>query len=324
MTDIRHDKLTGRWVIIEPERNKRPGAHPVTSENSVAPEDCPFCPGNERETPEEIVAVRAAALAANKPGWIIRVFPNKYPILSGPLTSAGNDAWRHEVIIETPAHVSSLTALSLQEVQAVFRMYIDRIRALRSAGTACVPVLFKNVGSLAGASQEHAHAQLLALPQIPPDLALELSALETWKQQEDCCYYCRLLEDERAAGSRMVIDTAGGCVLTPNASRFPYEMLLLPARHRADFDELSDAEADQAATLLHRGLIALEQIAPGCHYNFTLQTAPMMDGRYAEYHWHLRITPRLAGIAGCELGAGLYVNPVPPEVAAAQLRTVLS
>jgi len=324
---LRKDPIVDRWVLIAPERAKRP------TELEELPhlthhETCPFCEGREDETTPEVLAVRAPGSRRDGPGWQLRVVANRYPAVRADaggvamtdlLFAAAPGVGVHEVVIECPQHEPSLAALSSEQVRLVFAAYRDRLKALRADERIAYAQVFKNHGVAAGASVEHTHSQILALGRVPPILQDEMTAATAYQQSHGRCVFCDLLARERAVGSRMVSESENIAAFTAFAGRFPYETWLLPKRHAGHFDRLSDAELSDLAAAVRSILRRLGAVVEDAAYNYVLHTLPLRTESPA-FHWHLEILPRLTGVAGFEFATGCFANPVPPEDAAARLR----
>src|SRR5262245_51865364 len=168
MSEFRQDPLSRRWVIIGGERGGRPNEF-VEATTRASGLTCPFCAGHEGETPPAI-----ATYGANgKAKWLVRVVPNKFPAVTVDQPSGFG---RHEVIIESPRHVASLSELSDEEAEAAFVAYRDRLAELKREGQFQYVQIFKNVGPAAGASLEHVHSQLVALSSVPEVVQQELDS----------------------------------------------------------------------------------------------------------------------------------------------------
>ena len=316
--DLRRDPLGGTWTVIAPGRLARPhdagdAAGPACAPQAGAgpadsPASCPFCEGHESQTPPEVDAFRAPDTAPDTPGWRVRVVPNKFPVIAGG----------HEVIVHSPRHGVELAEQPLDELADVVRMYQRRIAALCAGGAAAVTVIL-NQGGAAGASLAHPHSQVLATPIVPPVLAAELDEFARYHDEHDGrCLLCDLVARTIASPELLVFD--GPIVAwAPDASRFPYELRLAPAAHEPDF---AGAEASAAAGALRRALAALAVVTDRGPFNMWLHTAPCAGGR--PFHWHLDVAPRLATLAGFELGAGIGIDLVEPRDAAALLRDAVS
>ena len=328
MPELRKDPVVGRWVIISTERSRRPTSFvPVTHEKKK--HFCPFCAGNEDRTPPEVFAYRPGGGAPNGPGWSVRVVPNKFPALQieGTLDRRGeglydkmNGIGAHEVVIEAPQHATSLAALGIDAVTDVLLAFRERVLDLKKDPRLAYVLVFKNHGEAAGASLEHPHSQLIATPIIPIMVAEELTGSAQYFQMKERCVWCDMLRQERRGGLRLILETQGFVALAPFAPRFPFETWILPVHHRAAFEDCTEEELRGLATALGAFLRRMNRVLSDPPFNFMLHTAPLREGALEHFHWHLEIIPKLTNVAGYEWGSGFFINPVPPEDAAAALR----
>ena len=328
MPELRKDPVVGRWVIISTDRGRRPSdfaPEPVRPRAS----NCVFCAGHEDKTPPEILAGRGPDGRINGPGWSYRVVPNKFPALriEGDLEATGeglfdrmNGIGAHEVIIETPDHDASLATMSLDTVTDVLLAYRERILDLKKDSRFEYILVFKNHGEAAGASLEHPHSQLIATPIIPIMVTEELAGSAQYYQMKERCVWCDILRQERRARRRLIVETNGFMGLAPFAPRFPCETWILPTRHRSAFEESGIDELRGLAEVLGDFLRRMDRVLHAPAYNFMLHTAPLKESALDHFHWHLEIIPKLTRVAGFEWGSGFFINPVPPEDAAAALR----
>jgi UDPglucose--hexose-1-phosphate uridylyltransferase len=338
MTDepeLRRDPVTGRWALVAPGRAGRPmgladaGPHCRTSGERTP---CPFCEGQEHDTPNEVFAIRAPGTPANGPGWQLRVVPNMYPAVrpgarggasDSPLFTTAPAIGFAEVLIDCPAHIDNPTHLSDDQFRDVFCAYRERMIALADPRLAHVAV-FKNVGAEAGASLGHTHSQIIATPVVPALLQSELSGAESHHSRTGRCVFCDLVEAELADDSRLVARSENFVVVTAFAPRFAYEMWVLPIRHEPRYEAITDAAALELAILLKRVLRALDDARHSPAYNWFLHTSPLRVEELPHYHWHLEILPRTARPAGLEWGFGCHITTAAPERAAAELRARLA
>lgn len=328
MPELRKDPVVGRWVIISEDRGKRPSDWSEKSPQ-LFNGFCPFCPGNEDKTPQEIVAVRPDGSAANSPGWQIRVVPNKFPALQieGELHRRGeglydmmNGIGAHEVIIETPDHTKDFNDFDDTHVFEVLRIYKERVQDLRNDIRMKYVLVFKNHGLAAGASLAHAHSQLIATPILPKRVVEELEGAREHFERKERCIFCDIVYQELAYGKRIITENEAFIVISPFAARFPYEMWVLPRRHISHFENTEVSQFQDLARILKEALFRLNTALDFPPYNFVIHSSPIQETPIMDYHWHLEIIPKLTKIAGFEWGSGFYINPVPPEVSAAQLR----
>ncbi|MDR0871190.1 MAG: HIT domain-containing protein [Planctomycetaceae bacterium] len=309
MPEYRRDPITGRTVIIAAERAERPHQFDIVSDGTSPAANfvCPFCEGSEDQTTPEVAAFRTEGTQPDSPGWQVRAVPNKYPAVNGTLG-------QHEVIIDTPRHILSVSEMTEDEVVNMFRMYQECIKRIRNNGQWVFVQIFKNVGAAAGASIPHSHSQMIALPFVPE--FNRFGGEGTAAKQ---------LEDELQQRVRIVGETELSAALCPFASRFAGEVEVYPKRHCTSFDELNTGELRNFALLVRRVITRMEQNITHHQgrlaYNFVLHTEPFTAGQAPPLTF-LSIFPSLARAAGFEWGTGLHINPIPPEIAAEKLRLV--
>ena len=328
MSELRKDPVTGRWVIISSERGRRP------SDFQEAPPKrkggfCPFCAGNERFTPPEILAYREPGTLPNSAGWSLRVVPNKFPALKieGNLDKTGiglfdkmNGIGAHEVIIENPSHEMTMSKLPERKIEDILWAYRDRVIDLKKDPRFQSILIFKNEGEAAGASLEHSHSQLIALPIIPRQVSEEIEGARLYYNYKERCIYCDIVRQEMYAEERNVAENEHFLAITPFAARFPFETWIIPKTHNACFDESQPWEYSSLARILKNVLQRLDKVLNIPPYNYIIHTCPLRSQMKEFYHWHLELIPKLIRIAGFEWGSGFYINPTSPEEAAKFLR----
>ncbi len=322
--ELRVDPLTGLKCIMAGARATRPGGgFDLEPCPAIDPERDPFLPGHEDHTPPEVYAVRPNGGAPNTPGWTVRAVPNLYPALDDasetPERHANPDLFtalpatgHHEVIVNAPDPVSSLSDLPVEKVLHAVDAWRDRMRA--HAGAACLHLIV-NERREAGASLPHTHAQLYALDFVPAAVARERERFGAYAVRTmGGNLLADLVQEEVRQRVRIVAIDDEAVLMAPYASRVPFHLLLAPRRERARFED----DGPTGAALLHDALRRLKARLGACPpLNLWVRTAP--SG--AEYFcWRIEIQPRLTHLAGLELGAGVHLCIVPPEQAAAELR----
>jgi UDPglucose--hexose-1-phosphate uridylyltransferase len=322
----RQDPLTGRMTIIAPARQERPFSIGAVEEPATSGAPDPFLEGNESQTPPEVLAIRDSDSRPDQPGWQVRIIPNLFAAMAD-LESAGQSddlaVGIHEVVVECPHFETCLSRLSADHVSLVFRACRDRLKALARDRRLASAVLFKNKGAAAGASLGHAHSQIIAGTFVPEDVQRELTRCESSYQADGVDPFAKLIEAARA-DDRIVAESADMIGLCPYASRFPYEVCVLPKKHHGWFKEISESDVVQLGRMMRDILLRLDRIHDETPYNFVLHSTPFHVAPLPWYRWHFEIYPRLAGLAGYETGAGCFINPVPPEAAAARFRSVVA
>jgi UDPglucose--hexose-1-phosphate uridylyltransferase len=228
----------------DPGSRRSQGANAGAVDSARSPFDpgCVFCPGNERLTPPEHVAVRQDGIA-NGPDWRVRAVPNRYPAVLADLDDRPGGLPRpgfgvHDVIVERPEHRSGLSDLTVDQLADVLAVWGDRLASLRRTPGLAAATLFRNQGARAGASQEHAHSQLIATAELPPRLARVMAGAVRHLDDRGACAWCRMIERELTAGERIVAVTRNFIAFCPYASRFAMETWILPRRHVSRFEDL--------------------------------------------------------------------------------------
>lgn len=318
-SELREDSFTGHQVVLAAGRADRPAAFEQVHEERRGPAGCPFCGGREDQTPPEVWADREDGTQADRPGWRIRVVPNKYPAFTpGPADAAA--AGRHEVVIHGPEHHATLSELPEATLVRVVATWRRRLAALVAeepvAGHDGAVVITVNQGRRAGATLEHSHSQVYATAFRP-----ELVAAEMLRLSGSGCAGCAVAAAETGGGPRLVTESGGLLTVCPWASASPMESLILPAAHEPDFRGAAAGDTTVAralADVLGRLRAALDFEPP---LNLVLHSAPAGVG---DFHWHLHVVPRLTTPAGFEFGAGMSINVLDPDQAAAQLRDAVT
>ncbi len=332
MAQLRRNPIDGRWAIIGAEGGPKTPEE-FERENSVkdSREDCPFCPGNESKAPSEILAIRPTSSATNTPGWLTRVIPNRFPALQieGELDKGGvglydrmNGIGVHDVVIESPDHEKQMADLTDQELEKVILTYRNRsIDLAKDKRFRCL-LIFKNYGFSAGASLEHPHSQLIALPIVPKSVKEEVKGAAQYLAYRERCVFCDIILQERKDVFRLLDENSSFISFCPFFSRFPFEIWILPKQHQAHFSSIPSERVIHFAQLVRSALARIKKRLRDPSYNFVLHTAPMDGGGEDVYHWHLEIIPKLTRVAGFEWGTGFYINPTPPEDAIRWLKEV--
>jgi UDPglucose--hexose-1-phosphate uridylyltransferase len=336
-------------VLVATARGNRPKKAeelaPRDSRSHVA--TCPFCRGNEDKTPPAILTL------PDEKNWGIRIVENLYPVLGDDreqpdlnlgLQQTIDGYGRHEVIIDNSNHGIALHEMTDDHIALLFRTYRDRMKTLYESDNRLRYVLaFKNYGPAAGASIPHTHSQMIALPVVPDNVQAEVDHSHAYYEKHHNCVFCSLIDEaltfetriyDRESGEvRRKIDVGQYVIergekyiaIKPFASRYEWEIHILPMTHQADFKDASDEDLEDFATVLKRTMARLDAVLGGVQYNYFLHSIPhnrRFEENIPSYHWHLEITPRTSIPNGFELGSGLFVNTISPEEAAEQLRNV--
>jgi len=335
MPELRLNLITREWVIIATERALRPEEFYRQNGEAATPADqcvpapayvdgCPFCPGNEDNTPDEIMRLPQSG------EWQVRVTPNKFPALSehsdktrlnnGVCHSMGGYG-RHEVVIETPSHHGYIANMSLAEIEVLLQTYQIRFHTLYQDPDIEHIIIFKNHGEAAGTSLIHPHSQIIAMPLAPMQVRDRVESCRRYFDDTGECLMCASIMDEISDGSRMLLDTEHFVSFIPYAALSPFHIWIFPKRHEACFGNISEHErADIARHLKH----VLERLFVGLNnpgFNYVIRSAAP-NANVDDFHWYISLVPRVNQPAGFELGSGMYINSAIPEESAEFLRNI--
>lgn len=307
-SEIRKDYLLNKYVIITPGRAKRPRD---IHEETILHRDktCVLCPEDiERKLIVDSIGPTSAKATAGKPRqkWKVLTLNNKYPAVT--LKNKKAFGWQ-EVIIETPKHGIELGELSETEICDVLQMYKKRTKEISLMKKMDYILVFKNNGSKAGASILHAHSQIFATNMLPPDVHEELDAAKKYRFDNKTCPYCDIIKKESKSKRKIFVNSKIS-VFAPYASAYHYEAWLFPQRHVDNITKLTSKELSSFAKALKKLLIKLHSI--DVSYNFFMHQV-ISD---KDQHFYIKLQPRDSIWAGIELGSGLVINSISPEVAA--------
>ncbi|NND76154.1 MAG: galactose-1-phosphate uridylyltransferase [Ilumatobacter sp.] len=323
MSQMRLNPLNGRWVTIVAERAKRPSDFAPRDRREDMDSDrlCPFCPGNEEETPPALETTEADGT------WSMRVVPNRYPAFDGddgfavhnlgPVFVQAEASGIHEVFVYTPQHDGGLDELDDQHAAdlmfALKRRFTDHSDIAQVRYTQAIV----NHGREAGASIAHPHGQILGLPFVPGEVLDEERAFARFAGG---CLLCTTIEAELAADERVVLATDDVVVITPYWSGSPYELLIIPRVHEPHLPDADDDSLVAVGQALRDSIAHLNAAIGDIAFNLGFHTAPHQHT--GQYHWHAHVWPNLVTQAGFERGTGVMINVVPPEQACSTLRSV--
>ncbi len=287
MSELRRDPITGRYVIIAPERLLSRAAFDRPAPiGAIGGDMCPFCEGQEAIAGRELLAWRPPDSPHNSPGWQVRVVVNREPALrvESQLGDAADTLFQsfgglgaHEVVIESPRHRATFASMTGEEVWRVLWAWRERMRDLRRDTRLKSFLIVKNVGSRAGATLDHPHSQLLAMPLVPQHLEDELTGARVYNGQTTRCVFCDLVEQELASDQRVVGSDAGTIAFTPFASRVPFETWVMSRGHHPAFEDITDESMSAIAERLRDVMRRLHAVLVSPPYTLLLHSAPVAD-----------------------------------------------
>lgn len=330
MSELRQDPTTREWVILAPERAKRPQQKARKRPPVKLPEwdpSCPFCRGNESQTPEEVFRIPTTSENSN---WEVRVVPNRFAALTpggdisrkrdGHFFHKMSGTGVHEVIIENPHHNASMALMTYEHVEKILVTYQERYNDLKRNRQLKFITIFKNHGWASGTSLVHPHSQLVGTPIMAPHYHRKFDVAHDYNADTGSCLYCDLLAQEIKDGKRIVAETREFAVFHPFASRVPFETWIIPREHSASFGLFPVEQLTDLARILKDTLFCLYEELNDPAFNLMVDTSTTEDEEDPYYHWHIRIVPRVSTLAGFEMGSGIYVNSSLPEETAISAR----
>ncbi len=342
MPDFRQNPLTGQWVIIAPERDQRPQPARAALESLPNFDNaCPFCPGNERETPPELFAYRFDHSQPDTPGWTVRCFPNKFPatkldakevptpdsIAFAPknptIVQLGKTdsklcehqpaTGQHEVVVDSPAHDVPFAAQGDRQAALIIETLRHRSRMLIQARDVKYISIFKNHGRAAGATIDHPHFQILATAIVPPVANNMLLRQESFAKENGRAFFDVLLEEELELNRRVIAANDEFVALSPFAPQAPCEMWIVPREPVPFFGELGDEPVRLLATLLRDLLHRLQSRRGDPDYNLVIHSGPRTLRAQDHFRMFIQVFPRSTAPGGFELGSNTFINPIAPE-----------
>ena len=329
MSELRRNPLTHEWVVIASARGGRPreyASRSVRPRRARTQPQCPFCPGNEERTPPTVLALPGSSGT----DWAVRVVENAYPALTTPATGGPPDGsallavmpgtGAHEVIVECREHDREIADRGRGEVRLMLGAYRARYRTLIGAPEIVYVSAFKNQGVTAGASLEHPHSQIVALPVVPGAARRRSKIAAAYRERTGRCLMCDVVAEEVSDGRRIVRDEAGFATFVPHAPEFPGEMWVVPKTHAPSFGALADGDLDGLAAALLDATVRLRDRLGDPDFNCAIHSPASDEQEAPHQHWYLQMSPRTATLAGVELATGLRINPESPEETAARLR----
>lgn len=329
MPELRQNIATREWVIIATERAKRPEDFAKRDKTKKEVPDfvanCPFCPGNEKQTPPETFSIKDGS------SWKVRAIPNKFSALSSEGDFAHKEdgimRWMngigfHEVVIETPKHNLTTALLEDGHVTSIINAYKNRYLALTGNKFMEAVVIFKNHGAGAGTSLEHPHSQIVATPIVPTHIRSRIGEAMRYYDDHRKCVFCAMAAEEIKKGERIVIENQNFVSFVPYAALSPFHIWIMPKRHVSSFPDITEAETRNLAVMLKTILKKIYSGLDDPDYNYIIRSLPGQSRTNEFFHWYMSIVPRVTKVAGFELGAGMFINVALPEKSAAFLREV--
>lgn len=326
MSELRLNQITNDWIIMIG-REKTPHDYAVREKRKLPEfsESCPFCPGNEILTPDEVYKIK------DEKGWRIRVVPNKYSVLSpdieklryeAGLKKSITGAGIHEIIIESPIHNLTTATMPVNQLKDVLQTYKERFLSFYSDRRIEHVIIFKNQGPASGTTIQHPHSQIVGLPIIPIQIRERATKAMLFFDNTGDCIFCKTLHDELSDCARIVCHTDHFVSFIPFASLSPFHIWIFPKRHSGSFSAIKENEIWDLAFNLKSTMAKVYYGLENPDFNYVLRSGKPSEENLEYLHWYISIVPRVTQASGFELGSGMYINPLMPETAAEFLRNI--
>lgn len=330
-SELRQDLVSGDWIVISPQRAKRPAdlIRKSDKRKKTSLKGCPF------EDPQKSGHNEPILIYKRKKDWQVQIIQNKFPVFTpsyqtgisicasifqkGPYLTI--DGKGHHDLAITRDHNKNFPHLSKKQAELVFKAFQDRYKMFSVDKCLAYALIFHNWGPKAGASIYHPHYQLIALPVIPPDVQHSLNGSLNYFEKHKKCVHCVMLDWERRNKSRVIYENQRAIAFAPFVSREPFEIRIFPKIHSPFFEDASSEELSDVVEALQNVLLKIEKKLKDPDYNFFIHTAPLRDkNKHRHYHWHIEILPKISISAGFELGTGIEITVVDPDEAAKILK----
>jgi UDPglucose--hexose-1-phosphate uridylyltransferase len=325
MAELRREPIVRQWVVITTDHPKGPSDY-LPFKPPYQPQEqrgeCPFCSGNEAMTPKETFSIKGEGIP-----WSVRVIPNKFPFfrIEGEFDRRPEGMYdvmgaigAHEIVVEAPEHHQNLTTMEPSQIEKILIAYRERLTDLEKDRRFQQFLILKNYP---GIFNRHPHSHILAMPVVPKRIDEEIWGTMDYYQRKERCIFCDIIKEEISVKKRVVLETVHFLIFSPFASRYPFETWIIPKVHSPDFHHITEEQIGDLSMGIQSLFLRMYKLLSDHPYSITFHTSPVQNGFHRpEYHWHIEIRLRIGLREGFEWGTGFFVNPTPPEDAAAYLR----
>ena len=329
MFEFRQNLATREWVIVATEEGRRlrdiqpelPGVAEVPDRD----EDCPYCPGNEDQTPPPESVLRG------REGWKIRVVPDKFSLIRKDITPMRSFEGRFikaagygisETVIETPLHNRSIGSMDVRDVRDIINVYLQRYDVISKEYECNLVTIHKSKTASGAPEKIHPHSQIIALPIVPFHVRAAFRESMFYFDYTGSCVYCHMLAEELAQKVRIILENKHFVSFCHFASKVPYEIRILPRRHCASFNYIGEDEIGDLAAILRETMYRLEQALRYPEYSVLIRSAPVGEEGSRYLHWFISIEPKIPALQAIDSGVKVRVNLFPPEECARVLRNI--
>ncbi|NHI92751.1 MAG: galactose-1-phosphate uridylyltransferase [Candidatus Lokiarchaeota archaeon] len=317
MVELRWNAILKEWVVVAGHRMKRP--------NLPSEIECPFCPkSNELKNIED---------------WKYLNLPNKFPSLmeDPPEPDLDDDDinkvkpafGRCEVVLYSPEHNVKLEQLPNEHVSGLFSFLGDRYKKIGENKNINYVLIFENRGRDVGVSLDHPHGQIYSFSFIPPVILKELNSSKEFFEEYNKCLFCTILKKEQDFKKRIILENDSFICFMPHYATWPFGPHIYPKNHIQNINQMTQEERENLAKILKEILNKISRFFNGKHsFEMIFHQEPTDGNSYPYYHFHIefyvinRAQDKIKYLGGCELGSGIFINPVSPEDAAIMLKNI--
>ncbi|UCE19480.1 MAG: galactose-1-phosphate uridylyltransferase [Gemmatimonadota bacterium] len=313
-SELRWNPILEEWVAIATHRQNRP----------QMPENyCPFCPGSGK-VPDD---------------YNVYIYPNDFPTfsLSSPkpenrrpnLYKVKKSVGVCDVVLYHPDHLMTLADMEIPRIVELIGLWSMRFQKLGEREEIKYVFIFENKGDVIGVTMPHPHGQIYAFPYIPPVIERELKSAKGYVKRKPNCLFCDILNEEKREGKRKIVENRSFFAFIPFFARYPYEVHIMSKNHVLTLLDFSENMIEDFAHILKIVLQKYDNLFGfSFPYMMVMHQAPTDGKDYSFYHFHVEFYPpyrsreKLKYLAGCEMGAGTFINDTLPEERAQELREI--
>jgi UDPglucose--hexose-1-phosphate uridylyltransferase len=315
MYELRWNPVLKWWVMVSSERQNRP----------LTPDDyCPFCPGSGK-IPDDY-----EVLSYENDWPILQPDPPEVNFKDSSIFKNAKSFGKCEVILYSPEHDSSLGDLSLENIEKLIELWVDKYIELGSKDFINYVFIFENRGEEVGVTIIHPHGQIYGFPFIPKKIEVELASCKEYYEKEKKNLYIEILREELKMGERIVDENDSFVTFVPYFADYPYQVFVIPQEHRLSIDELNEKEKKDLSKSLKRITNTYDNLFEiDFPYMMCFHQKPTDGKDYSYYQFHIEFYPPLRNEktqkfnASSETGSWTHGNPTSPEEKAEELRKTM-
>ncbi len=329
----RFNLLTGEWVLVSPQRAKRPwlGQVEKTPLENLPQYDptCYLCPRNERaggiKNPDY-----SGTFSFDNDFAALLPDPVEESVASdSSLLVAEVERGICRVVCFSPRHDLTLPELELPAIENVITTWTEHTADLSGKDFVQYVQVFENKGAMMGCSNPHPHSQVWATGHIPNESAKELTHLRDYFSANGRALLSDYLAEEHQRKERIIAVNDHFTALIPFWAIWPFETLVIAHRNSQYLTDLTSAEVNGLADIFKQVTIRYDNLFEiSFPYSMGFHQAPFDGEPHPEWTLHAHFYPpllRSATVRKFMVGFEMLAMPqrdITPEIAAWRLREV--